>query len=242
MFFKIFTADAIHDIDDDIDADGLVRSRDRVRDQAEVFTAEREVNAMLDLIQKGPIHPSTTHLEPSCGSGNFTVEILRRKLAWIDANEKPAMRRAQMAIVAMASIYGIDISMRNIDDAKSRMSDIATPYLEPVGADWVELGDAVLSSNVVVGNFLKAMGGAAPGSKEYRAMKASDRRIFYVGALYDEDIRFVKISPVAEWSFELQCFSLRTRELSEARMYDCAGLNEVLRSLGEPWAVPVRAA
>ncbi len=242
MFFKIFTADAIQDIDESIDVEDGIRSQDRVRDQAEVFTAEREVNAMLDLIQNGPIYPSTTHLEPSCWSGNFLVEILRRKLAWIDENEKAAMRRAQMAIIAIASTYGLDISMMNIADAKSRMSDLVRPYLEPTGPEWVDLVDAVLSSNVVVGNFLKATGGAVPGSKEYRAMKKTDRRIFAVGDLYDEDIRFVKVSPVASGSFEIQCFSLRERKLSEARMYDCPGLNEMLRSLGEPWALPARAA
>ena len=61
-----------------------VKSRERVQKHGEVFTAPREVNAMLDLVKNETERLDSRFLEPACGDGNFLVEILRRKLAvWI---------------------------------------------------------------------------------------------------------------------------------------------------------------
>ena len=57
-----------------------VKSRERVAEHGEVFTAEREVNAMLDLVKQETERVDSRFLEPACGDGNFMVEILRRKL------------------------------------------------------------------------------------------------------------------------------------------------------------------
>ena len=57
-----------------------VKSKERVADHVEVFTAEREVNAMLDLVKQETERVDSRFLEPACGDGNFVVEILRRKL------------------------------------------------------------------------------------------------------------------------------------------------------------------
>jgi hypothetical protein len=66
-----------------------IRSRSRVRDLAEVYTHDREVHAMLDLVpdmfptEEDPGNTDRTFLEPACGHGNFLVEILRRKLTYV---------------------------------------------------------------------------------------------------------------------------------------------------------------
>ena len=66
--------------------DNQIKTRNRVRDLAEVYTHEREVNAMLDLVPdtlpsaEQPENHDRTFLEPACGHGNFLMEILRRKL------------------------------------------------------------------------------------------------------------------------------------------------------------------
>ena len=57
-----------------------VKSRERVAEHGEVFTAEREVNAMLDLVKQETERVDSRFLEPACGDGNFVAEILRRKL------------------------------------------------------------------------------------------------------------------------------------------------------------------
>ena len=58
-----------------------VKSKQRVAEHGEVFTAEREVNAMLDLVKNETLRIESRFLEPACGDGNFLAEILRRKLA-----------------------------------------------------------------------------------------------------------------------------------------------------------------
>ena len=57
-----------------------IKSRERVADHGEVFTAEREVNAMLDLVARECLRPDSRFLEPACGDGNFLAAILERKL------------------------------------------------------------------------------------------------------------------------------------------------------------------
>ena len=63
-----------------------IKSKKRVADHGEVFTAEREVNAMLDLVKQETERVDSRFLEPACGDGNFLAEILRRKLAVVKVN------------------------------------------------------------------------------------------------------------------------------------------------------------
>ena len=58
-----------------------MRSSERARDLGEVFTPEGTVNEMLDLLQD--INYASKFLEPGCGSGNFLVEILSRKIEMV---------------------------------------------------------------------------------------------------------------------------------------------------------------
>ena len=65
-----------------------IKSRDRVRDVAEVYTNKREVGNMLDLIKVFSRNSNATFLEPACGNGNFLVEILDRKLLGLHSTFK----------------------------------------------------------------------------------------------------------------------------------------------------------
>ena len=53
-----------------------VKSKKRVADHGEVFTNEREVNAMLDLVKNETERIDSRFLEPACGNGNFLAEVL----------------------------------------------------------------------------------------------------------------------------------------------------------------------
>lgn len=92
----------------------LVKSRKRVREFGEVFTPERVVKAMCDLIPTSVWENiGSKFLEPCCGNGNFIVEILRRKLEHCK-NEADVMK-------AYDSIYGIDIQQDNVEETRERM-------------------------------------------------------------------------------------------------------------------------
>ena len=62
------------------EAEKQIVSRERVANHAEVYTGKREVKAMLDLVQQETERIDSKFLEPACGTGNFLVEILERKL------------------------------------------------------------------------------------------------------------------------------------------------------------------
>ena len=102
-----------------------VKSKARVADHGEVFTAEREVNAMLDLVKPETERIDSRFLEPACGDGNFLAEILRRKLSAVDARyKKSAADYEKYAVLAVTSIYGVDILEDNVRDCRARLFGI----------------------------------------------------------------------------------------------------------------------
>ena len=108
---------------------GQIKSRKRVTDHGEVFTSEREVNAMLDLVKSETERIESRFLEPACGDGNFLVEILRRKL---EAAKKASKYRGKVftadyekkAITALCSMYGVELLQDNVDACIERLYGI----------------------------------------------------------------------------------------------------------------------
>lgn len=99
-----------------------VVSKKRVADHGEVFTAEREVNAMLNLVQHETERIDSRFLEPACGTGNFLVPILERKLAIVKGKyAKSQLEFERYAVVAIGSIYGIDILEDNVNECRDRL-------------------------------------------------------------------------------------------------------------------------
>lgn len=102
-----------------------VKSKKRVADHGEVFTAEREVNAMLDLVKNETERIDSRFLEPACGNGNFLAEVLRRKLTVVDQRYgKSQVEWERYAVLAVCSIYGVDILEDNASECRVRLFDI----------------------------------------------------------------------------------------------------------------------
>ena len=92
-----------------------IRSKKRVADFGEVYTNEREVNAMVDLVKEEAEKITSTFLEPACGNGNFLMEILRRKLTSVARIYGYDMTEYRLHMIeAVASIYGVDIQPDNV--------------------------------------------------------------------------------------------------------------------------------
>jgi SAM-dependent methyltransferase len=99
-----------------------VVSKKRVADHGEVYTHPREVNAMLDLVLHETQRIESRFLEPACGTGNFLVEILARKLAVVESRYKSSqLEYERYAVLAAASIYGIDILADNVAACRARL-------------------------------------------------------------------------------------------------------------------------
>lgn len=102
-----------------------VKSKKRVTDHGEVFTSEREVNAMLDLVKQETERIDSRFLEPACGNGNFLAEVLRRKLAIVEVKyKKSQLDYERYAIIAISSIYGVDILEDNAQECRVRLFNI----------------------------------------------------------------------------------------------------------------------
>lgn len=99
-----------------------IKSKKRVADHGEVFTGEREVNAMLDLVKQETERIESRFLEPACGNGNFLTEILRRKIEVVRNRYKGNRTDCEKyLIVAVSSIYGVDILKDNVDECRKRL-------------------------------------------------------------------------------------------------------------------------
>lgn len=114
-----------------------IKSRQRVRELAEVYTHKREVEAMLGLV--GDMFPTEEHpdntdrkfLEPACGSGNFLEEILVRKLRHVTvARYGTGARFEHRTLRALASIYAIDIDPQNVNESKDRLRAVINSHLD----------------------------------------------------------------------------------------------------------------
>jgi hypothetical protein len=99
-----------------------IKSRTRVVDHGEVFTAEREVKAMLDLVKNETERIESRFLEPACGTGNFLIEVLRRKLERVCTQyAKSQYDFEHNALIAIGSLYGIDLLEDNVLQCRERL-------------------------------------------------------------------------------------------------------------------------
>ena len=99
-----------------------VKSMQRVADHGEVFTADSEVKAMCDLVKQETERSDSRFLEPACGDGNFLLEILTRKLAVVKKKYKRSpLDYEKNAILALSSIYGVDILLDNAIACRKRL-------------------------------------------------------------------------------------------------------------------------
>jgi len=134
----------------------LIKSRKRVADHGEVFTPAWMVDAMLDLVKDESERIDSRFLEPACGSGNFIVKVLRRKLAAVESKfGKSDFEKQHYALVALMCIYGIELLADNIAECRANMLDILAEYLNiDESDDLYRAAFYVLSQNLVHGDAL----------------------------------------------------------------------------------------
>lgn len=102
-----------------------IKSKKRVSDYGEVFTAEREVKAMCDLVKDETERIESRFLEPACGNGNFLAEVLERKLSVVKKRYgKSPSDYERYSVLAITSIYGVDIMEDNAQECRERLFQI----------------------------------------------------------------------------------------------------------------------
>lgn len=137
-----------------------VKTRQRVTDHGEVFTSEREVNAMLDLVKQETERIDSRFLEPACGTGNFLVEILKRKLTIVkNRYSKNQLEYERYAILALSTIYGVEILKDNVQTCRDRLLGVFTHYYlnnykKEIKPECLKAAEFILSRNILWGDAL----------------------------------------------------------------------------------------
>ncbi len=102
-----------------------VISKHRVAQYGEVLTPKHIVNAMLDLVKQETERIDSRFLEPACGTGNFLLEVLERKLRVVESRyNKSQLEYERYAILAISSIYGIELLEDNAEDCRKRLFEV----------------------------------------------------------------------------------------------------------------------
>ncbi len=137
-----------------------IKSKKRVSEKGEVFTAEREVKAMCDLVKEETERIDSRFLEPACGNGNFLAEILTRKLEVCKRKyKKSTFDYERFSLLALGSIYGVDIMLDNVCDCRARLFNIWDKFYKETckkecNEDTRNSAKVILSLNIVCGNAL----------------------------------------------------------------------------------------
>lgn len=140
-----------------------IKSKKRVAEHGEVFTAEREVKAMCDLVAQECDRIDSRFLEPACGNGNFLAEILTRKLATVKKMYKSnPYDYERYAVLAITSVYGVDIMQDNVQECRERMfslwdKEYKTVCKKSINDETREAVKYILSKNILCGNALTLM-------------------------------------------------------------------------------------
>lgn len=134
----------------------LIKTKQRVADHGEVFTPAWMVEAMLDFVRGETERIDSRFLEPACGSGNFLVQVLRRKLAAVELKfGKSDFERTHYALLALMCIYGIELLSDNIAECRAILLEIFSEYLHlDQTEDRYRAASYVLSRNLVHGDAL----------------------------------------------------------------------------------------
>lgn len=201
-----------------------VKSKQRVADYGEVYTSEKIVNDMLDLVRQETERIDSRFLEPACGTGNFLTEILRRKLTVVEKK----YRRSQLdfernLILAVSSIYGIDILEDNIIECRNRLFEMAeecytTLYKKKARQQVRTALRYILSKNIIWGDALTL-----------RTVGPAPQQIIF-----------------AEWSFPLNNSLIKRRDFVFAELLaderrsqpDLFSVNVYMSDLGEQVFLP----
>jgi hypothetical protein len=137
-----------------------VVSKKRVADHGEVYTNKREVDAMLDLVKQETERIESRFLEPACGTGNFLINILTRKLAIVEGRyAKNQHDFERYGVLAISSIYGIDLLEENVEACRKRLEDAFEEvyrrlYKQEAKAECLVSVRYILQHNIILGNAL----------------------------------------------------------------------------------------
>jgi hypothetical protein len=187
----------------------LVKSKKRVADHGEVFTPAWMVEAMLDLVKEETERIDSRFLEPACGSGNFIVQILKRKLAAVEVKfGKSDFERQHYALLGLMCIYGIELLVDNIAECRANVLDVFAQYLNLNESDDLYLAAThVLSVNLVHGDALTMRAVDGQPVKDRPPITFAEWGYLGKGKFQRRDFRFDVLTGSSKYSEEGSLFA-----------------------------------
>lgn len=181
----------------------LIKSKRRVADHGEVFTPPWLVENMLDLVKGETERIDSRFLEPACGSGNFLVPVLKRKLAAVERKfGKNDFERRHYALLAVMCTYGIELLTDNIAECRANMLEVFADYLNLDETDELYLAAFyVLSQNLVHGDALTML------MSDGRPITFAEWGYLAKGKFQRRDFRFEVIAQMSSFSHEGTLFA-----------------------------------
>jgi hypothetical protein len=176
----------------------LIKSKRRVADHGEVFTPPWLVEKMLDLVKDESERIDSRFLEPACGSGNFLVPVLQRKLAAVETKfGKSEFEKRHYALLALMCTYGIELLTDNIFECRANMLEVFAEYLNLSANDELYLAASyVLSQNLVHGDALTMR------THEGQAITFAEWGYLGKGKFQRRDFRFEALTQMSSFSRE----------------------------------------
>ena len=187
----------------------LVKSKQRVADHGEVFTPAWMVETMLDLVRDETERIDARFLEPACGSGNFIVQILKRKLAAVEVKfGKSDFERQHYALYGLMCIYGIELLVDNIAECRANVLDVFAEYLNLNESDDLYLAAThVLSTNLVHGDALTMRAVDGQPVKDRPPITFAEWGYLGKGKFQRRDFRFDVLTGSSKYSEEGSLFA-----------------------------------
>ena len=185
------------------ESEPLVRSKQRVADHGEVFTPAWMVEDMLDLVQEESERIDSRVLEPACGSGNFLVPVLRRKLATVESRYgRSDFEKRHYALFALMCIYGIEILPDNAQECRDNLAAVFEDFLGVDHTDeWGRAARTVVAVNVVRGDAL-TMTTPSEGPITFAEWGYLGK-----GRFQRRDFRYDELTQRSEWEAEGSLFA-----------------------------------
>ena len=214
----------------------LIKSKKRVADHGEVFTPPWMVEAMLNLVKGETERIDSRFLEPACGSGNFLVQVLQRKLGAVEIKfGKFEFEKQHYALLAVMCTYGIELLTDNIAECRANMLDILGAYLNiDESNDIYRAGAYVLTQNLMHGDALKMR------THDGQPITFSEWGYLGKGKFQRRDFRFDVLTGSSAFSAEGSLFAhLGKHEIfTPIRTYAPMTVRELATALGDTGREP----
>lgn len=204
-------------------AKSQTKSKQRVRDHGEVFTNEREVKAMCDLVKDETERIDSRFLEPACGDGNFLAEILFRKLEVVKRKyKKSSLDYEKNAVLAVSSVYGVDILQDNVLACRERLFQIWDKAYKSVCKNETndqtrEAVQFILQRNVVCGNALTMKCVDASGADTDEPIVFSEWAFITGSQMQRQDYTFAHLLEINSASQSKQQSLFETQQSAEGK-------------------------